>query len=179
MNQFYWHIIIFLIPLLNTILTTQTGQITLHFDMSVGNMNGKTQKAVSSLDLDKSEVIVKLKFNTFEFNNPMLEDQFHNTYLETKKFPESNFKGKFNKKLTSTNKQPQKVIVEGNLTMHGVTKMQKIPITITFDNPNLATAKGEFKIKASHYKINIPNFYFQNGKDEIRIELNATYKKNK
>ena len=80
-----------------------------------------------------------------------IESQMHSDVLETAKYPEILFKST---KVTYT-KSPEHVYdtkIEGDLTLHGVTRKITVPTRITEDGANLR-ASGTFEIQRPDYKI--------------------------
>lgn len=80
-----------------------------------------------------------------------IEAQMHSEVLETAKYPEILFKST---KVTYT-KSPEHVYdtkIEGDLTLHGVTRKITVPTRITEDGANLR-ASGKFEAQRSDYKI--------------------------
>ncbi len=80
-----------------------------------------------------------------------IETQMHSDVLETAKYPEILFKSI---KVTYT-KSPEHVYdtkIEGDLSLHGVTRKITVPTRITEDGANLR-ASGKFEIQRADYKI--------------------------
>ncbi len=80
-----------------------------------------------------------------------IEAQMHSEVLETAKYPEILFKST---KVTYT-KSPEHVYdtkIEGDLSLHGVTRKITVPTRITEDGANLRAA-GKFEVQRADYKI--------------------------
>jgi hypothetical protein len=159
--------------------STKAGKVKLGFDLTVGQMEASTNKASSTLDLQSEAVLFNMKIAGFEFSNPILEQQFKETYMEVDKYPETTFIGKIKEKVNFGNKLPQKVTVIGTLGMHGVTKPKVISAVLTVLSATQIKVLSDFKIKASDHKIDIPAVFFNEGKDEIKVNIDAIYTKDK
>ena len=86
-----------------------------------------------------------------------MEEHFNENYMESSKFPKSTFKGKvlnFDKSKLTTSKTAYEL--EGDLTIHGVTKKVKTKIYLSKD-ANKINAKSDFSVKLSDYNIEIPS----------------------
>lgn len=156
---------------------TQKGEVDLHFDLMVGKMKANTNQASSSLDIKSEAVIFNMKVATFEFDNSIIEQQFKQVYMEADKYPQTSFVGKIRKGINFKSRAVQHVDVEGTLAMHGISKKRTIPALVTIMNDNKIHVKSEFTVLASEHDINIPVSFFANGKDEIRVVLDAVYEK--
>ncbi len=156
---------------------TQKGEVDLHFDLMVGKMKANTNQASSSLDIKSEAVIFNMKVASFEFDNSIIEQQFKDVYMEADKYPQTSFVGKIKKGINFNSKSVQHVEVEGVLAMHGISKKRTISASITVLEGNRLHVKSEFTVLASEHDINIPVSFFTNGKDEIRVVLDAIYEK--
>ncbi|MCU0447309.1 MAG: YceI family protein [Microscillaceae bacterium] len=161
----------------NTSYSSKNGKVGLFFDLTVGQMNATTNQAQSTLDIQRDAILFNIKVDAFKFSNPILEQQFKEVYMEVDKYPETTFVGKIKQKLDFKNKAPQKVMVEGTLGMHGVSRPRTIPATMTLEGDKIRVI-SDFMVKASDHKIDIPSAFFANGKDEIKVSLDITYTKN-
>lgn len=160
----------------NITYSTKNGRVSLNFDLTIGKMDAKTNKAHSTMDIKTEAVLFNIKVSTFQFSNPILEQQFKDVYMEVEKYPETTFAGKIRGNVDFKSDKPQKVIVDGVLGMHGITKKRSIPATITFSGDKVKVY-SKFKVKASEHKIAIPSGFFTSGKDEIQVVLNIDYTK--
>ncbi|NJL11843.1 MAG: YceI family protein [Microscillaceae bacterium] len=155
---------------------TQTGDVGLIFDLTLGEMKASTDKATSTLDFSAEEVHFSMEVNSFRFENPLLEKQFKEVYMESDKYPKTTFIGKFKQVIDFNSPKAQAVEVNGTLQMHGISKSRTIPAVITVKEGKLHV-RSEFLVKASDHGINIPSVFFTSGKDEIKVVLDADYVK--
>lgn len=132
-----------------------------------------TNNSVSAvLDTKTGDVAVQALVKAFKFKVPLMEEHFNENYLESDKYPKSMFKGKVlnfdASKLTAAKTTYQ---VEGDFTLHGVTKHIKIPATIAKVNNKLVVA-AIFTIKAADYNIKIPSLVKQKVAEDVKIWAN-------
>ena len=101
-----------------------------------------------------------------------MEDHFNENYMESSKFPNSTFKGKIAgfdaKKVTATKTAYD---VEGDLTIHGVTKKVKTKIYLSSNGGKVA-ASGTFSVHAQDYNIEIPSLVKEKFADQIKVIFN-------
>ena len=100
-----------------------------------------------------------------------MEEHFNENYLESSKFANSTFKGKIAgfdaKKLTATKTVYD---VEGDLTIHGVTKKVKTKIYLT-SNGSKVGATGNFSVHAQDYGIEIPSLVKEKFAEQIKVSF--------
>ena len=130
------------------------GTVSCVFDEATGN--------IASLALVKS----------FKFKSPLMEEHFNENYLETSKFPKSTFNGKvlnFDASKLSATKTAYDL--EGDLTIHGVTKKIKTKISLAL-NAGKVTAISNFSVKPQDYNIEIPNLVKSKIAENVKIAIN-------
>jgi len=131
----------------------------LKFDASVPNMveiAAKNKNVSAILDASTGKFAVNALINQFSFKVPLMEEHFNENYMETSKFPNAKFSGQI------ANFDPAKLAskgtyeVEGDLTLHGVTKKVKTKITLVLAGGKV-NANCNFTVHAQDYKIDIPS----------------------
>lgn len=135
-----------------------------------------TNNSVSAvLDTKTGDVAAQALIKSFKFKVPLMEEHFNENYLESDKFPKATFKGKIlnfdASKITTTKTN---VTVEGDFTMHGVTKHIKIPATISKVGNKINVASN-FTIKAQDYNIKIPSLVKQKVAEDIKVWVNFNF----
>ena len=127
-----------------------------------------------------NNIQISVSVINFKFKNALMEEHFNENYLETEKFPKAGFKGKINEPVDLTKDGETKVTVTGKMEVHGVTKDETYPGTIT-KNGNEIIIKTKFKIKLVDYGIKVPSLYVKNIADIVDVDVVSTlevYKKN-
>jgi len=153
-------------------LLTRSGEIK--FDASMPNLveiAGKSNTASAILDLATGNFASSVIIKSVRFKAPLMEEHFNENYLESSKFPNSTFKGKIAgfdaKKLTTS-----KVVydIEGDLTIHGVTKKVKTKIYLS-SNGTKVGASGNFTVHAQDYAIEIPSLVKEKFAEQIKVSF--------
>jgi YceI-like domain len=137
-----------------------------------------TNKSVSCIfDQTSGEFVALALIKSFKFKSALMEEHFNENYLESNKFPKATFKGKVLKydasKLTKTNSEFD---LEGDLTIHGITKKVKVKINI-LENAAKVIATSNFTVKPADYKIEIPNLVKSKIAENIKVALNFSLEK--
>lgn len=143
----------------------------LKFDASVPNMveiAAKNNSVSAILDASTGKFAVNALINQFSFKIPLMEEHFNENYMETSKFPNAKFSGQI------ANFDPAKLAskgtyeVEGDLTLHGVTKKVKTKITLVLAGGKVS-ANCNFTVRAQDYKIEIPSLVKEKFAENIKV----------
>ena len=151
-------------------MLTRSGEIK--FDASMPNLveiAGKSNSVSAILDEATGNFATSAIVKSFRFKSPLMEEHFNENYMESSKFPNSTFKGKIigfeAKKLSATKTAFD---VEGDLTIHGVTKKVKTKIYLSLNGSKIATA-GIFTVHAQDYNIEIPSLVKEKFAEQIKV----------
>ena len=153
-------------------MLTRSGEIK--FDASMPNLveiAGKSNTVSAILDQSTGNFATSAIIKSFRFKSPLMEEHFNENYLESSKFPNSTFKGKIAgfdaKKLSATKTAFD---IEGDLTLHGVTKKIKTKIYLALDGSKVA-ATGNFSVHAQDYNIEIPSLVKEKFAEQIKVSF--------
>ncbi len=105
-----------------------------------------------------------------------MQEHFNENYMESSTFPKAFFKGKITdlSKINFSIDGTYPVIVNGDLTIHGVTKKIEAPGTITTAQGKI-TAVSKFKIKVKEYNIKIPSLVVNKIAETIEVSIDCKY----
>jgi polyisoprenoid-binding protein YceI len=110
---------------------------------------------VAAIDTKTGTVAFEAVVKSFSFGNPMMQEHFNGAkWMDSEKFPKATFKGTITN-LSAVNFAADgsyKATVEGELTMHGVTKPVKTTADITVAGGTV-TSKSDFTIVGADYGI--------------------------
>lgn len=87
-------------------------------------------------------------------------------YLHTDKYPFASYKGKITKAVKNNN--TYNVEVDGNMTIHGVTKPLKVQGVLSRDDKSI-NIKSNFEVKLTDYNIEVPKFMFLKISNTMRL----------
>ncbi len=152
---------------------TRTGEIKFEASMPAFEEVAGTNKSSSCiLNAENGELGALCLIKAFKFKSALMEEHFNENYLESSKYPKSTFKGKilnFDKvKLTATKKE---YVLEGELSIHGVTQKVKIAIFLSTDGSKIF-ATSVFTVKAKDYKIDVPSLVKSKISENIKVSFN-------
>ena len=127
-------IIVTLAPfqLLSQTFFTRTGEVSFHASTPLENIDANTNEATCIINMETGEIAFAVLMKSFQFRKSLMQEHFNENYVESSKYPKGTFKGKIaNPKLIVLDKGGSyPAEVEGEMTIHGVTRKIKAKGTI-------------------------------------------------
>ncbi|WP_157308020.1 YceI family protein [Chitinophaga tropicalis] len=154
------------LPLSAQTFMTRNGNISFYSKTPLEDIKAENKQALAAIDLTKKTIAFTLLQKNFLFNKQLMQDHYNENYVESDKYPKAQFSGTFTGNV-GTAPGTYKVQVEGNLTLHGVTKPVSIPAELEVADGKL-TGKTAFAVKPSDFNIKIPSLV----KDKIAEQIN-------
>jgi polyisoprenoid-binding protein YceI len=155
---------------------TRTGKVSFNATTptSPEKIEGVNNEVASIVDAKTGDLVFQVLVKSFKFERELMQEHFNENYLESDKYPKSDFKGKitnisevnFSKDGTYTAK------VSGKLTIHGVSNEVNETGTITVKG-NTATLKAKFAVKLKEYKVEIPSLVADKVSKDATISLES------
>lgn len=139
---------------------TKTGKIT--FDATVPaspeKISGINKSSIAVLDTKTGNMQFSVMMKGFLFERALMEEHFNENYVESNKFPKSEFKGQVvdNSKLDYSKEGSYNVTVKGKLTIHGETREVEAKGVIKVAKGGIGLS-STFKVPLADYKISIPS----------------------
>lgn len=136
------------------IYSTKTGKISFFSDAPLEDIEARNSEVESKLAPSNGQVIFTLLIKGFQFKNQLMEDHFNEDYLESSKFPKSDFRGIITniKEIDFSKDGSYPTRVKGSLTIHGVTREVETAGTIEVRGGKVA-AKTKFNVNLKDYGI--------------------------
>ncbi|WP_298150472.1 YceI family protein [Flavobacterium sp.] len=153
-------------------MMTRSGEIKFEASMPALEEIAATNNSVSCIfDKSTGEFVTLALVKGFRFKVPLMEEHFNENYVESSLYPKSTFKGKIvNYDAAKLAVGKSTFDIEGELTLHGVTKKVKAKITFTPSGDKLL-ANSAFAIKPVDYKIDIPSVVKNKIAEDVKISL--------
>ena len=151
---------------------TRAGQIKFEASVPAFEPVAAENNTVSAvLDMSNGEFAALALIKAFKFKIPLMEEHFNENYIESSKYPKATFKGKIlnfdASKLTSSDKYD----LEGDLTIHGVTKKIKTKISLVANNGKI-NLTSNFTVQAKDFEIIIPSVVKSKVSDNVAVTVN-------
>lgn len=157
---------------------TKNGNVSFFSKTVLENIDAENNQVISVLNVETGALQFSLLNNAFHFPKAKMETDFNEDYMESDKYPRSTFKGTItNISEVNFNKDGSYAVkVNGDLTIHGVTKNISAPGTIVIRNGNVS-ATSSFKVLVSDYKIQIPSIVSNKIGESIEVKVACNYQK--
>lgn len=138
---------------------TKNGKI--NFDATTASsperVEAVNRSATCVVDFKSGAIQLAILMKSFEFERALMEEHFNENYVESNKFPKSEFKGKIKDvdDIDFSKDGTYKVKVKGDITIHGETKEVETEGKLMVQDGKI-NANAEFSVKLSDFKISIP-----------------------
>jgi polyisoprenoid-binding protein YceI len=154
---------------------TRSGKISFFSTTPIENIEAFNNEVAAAVNTATSDVVFQVPVKSFKFEKQLMQEHFNESYMESDKFPKAEFKGKMN--ATDLSKDgTYKTVVNGKLTIHGVTKDVQIPGTIIVKGAEL-TLNAKFNVATADYNIQIPSVAKGKIANQIEVTINSVLKK--
>lgn len=154
----------FLIFFLNIILAanaqkymTKNGYIGFFSQTPLETIRADNNQVVGALDISTGEIVFQALIKSFHFERALMEEHFNENYMESDKIPKATFKGKITNlsSVDFSKNGSYDVTVEGDLTIHNVTKKFSTKGTLEVVSGGI-NANSKFNLVPEDFNITIP-----------------------
>ena len=153
---------------------TKNGRISFVSKGNIETIEANHKSVTCVLDSKAGNIQFSVLMRGFEFRKALMQEHFNENYVESDKFPRSEFRGQItnNGAIDYTRDGVYDAKVKGKLTIHGVTKdiENDGKITIRGGKPHANTV---LVISLSDYKINIPGIHRDNINNTVTITIDC------
>ena len=155
--------------------STKSGKISFFSKTPIEDIQASNSDVESKLASSTGQVAFMLLINGFRFENQLMEEHFNESYLESDKFPKSDFKGFITniKSVDLTKDGVYPAAVKGDLTIHGVTRPLETTGTLEVRGGKLS-AKTKFPVRLKDYNIS-GGVIGKKVAETIMVEVNCQY----
>lgn len=136
---------------------TKTGKVTFFSATPIEDIEATTQQVAAVLNMGTGQLAFSLPMKSFVFKRTLMQEHFNENYVESDKFPRATFAGRFVgfEPATLAAAGPHAAQVEGDLTLHGITRHILVPATLELKGGQLL-ALATFLVASADYGIEIP-----------------------
>ncbi len=153
---------------------TKTGKIYFNCTQpdSPEKVEGINKNITCVLDTKTGNIQFAVLMKGFEFERALMQEHFNENYVETDKFPKSEFKGQVinNGEINYTKDGRYAAKVKGTLTIHGETRNVETTGTILIKDRK-PEINANFQVLLSDYKISIPSLVSDKISNTVNITL--------
>ncbi|MNK05896.1 Protein YceI [compost metagenome] len=149
--------------------------ITFFSNAPLEDIEAKSTLAASAMNLQTGDIIFRVKNTSFQFDKKLMQEHFNENYMESDRYPLSEFKGKVESADKLTKDGNYTLNVTGTLLIHGVTKPYSTRAAFIVKDGTLK-AVTSFQVKLADHKISIPSIVGKKIAEVVKITVDATYK---
>lgn len=163
-----------------TRLLTKTGHVWFNSKTTMETIEAHTKQAVSLLETSIGNVAIEIPILSFVFPKTLMQEHFVETYMQARDFPKAKFVGKITNlnEIRFATDGTYNAIVEGDLTIHGVTKKIKQSGSIVVSsNGTKIKVTSQFKVAPIDYKIKIEARFTNNIAPLIDVNVDIDFTK--
>ena len=156
---------------------TRDGNIDFFSSTPIEDIKAINSQVSCVLNKTTGEFAFQVPIKGFVFKNALMQEHFNENYLESDLYPKSVFKGKIIdwEKINLSDKAVD-VIIDGELTIHGVKKNIKESGKIWYTKDKIM-GECSFDIAVADYNIKIPRIVRQNIAKIIKISVDVRLKR--
>ena len=135
-------------------------------------VGAKTNSGTLVIDVPTGKVEAAVLMKSLQFEKALMQEHFNENYVESSKFPKATFKGQMDdpSKVNFTKDGTYKASLSGDLTLHGITKQVKAPVTFTVKDGKVA-GQADFTVVLKDYGISVPSIV----SDKLATEAKVTF----
>jgi polyisoprenoid-binding protein YceI len=149
---------------------TRTGFIGFYSKTPAEDIQAENHQVYVVIDEGKKNLAFAVLLKGFAFPKELMQEHFNENYMESDKYPKATFSGSYTGDVTAGKDGVYKVMVTGNLTMHGVTKAVQVPGTIERKGNSLV-AQASFPIKPEDFNVSIPSLVREKIEKSLRVDV--------
>lgn len=155
---------------------TKDGYIGFFSHAPVEDIKADNNQVASVIDTSTGDMVFQVLIRSFHFVKTLMEEHFNENYLESDKFPKSTFTGKIVNLSDINFSKPgtYNANVEGDITIHGVTKKVTAKGTIEVVDGGI-NATSKFNIAPEDYNITIPSVVRNNIAKIVEVTVTIRY----
>lgn len=135
---------------------TKTGHIWFYSHTVIEDIEAHSHQVVAIVVPSTGSIAVSIPIMSFVFKKTLMQEHFNENYMESAKYPKATFKGVINdpSNINITKNGTYKTTVEGDLTIHGVTKKIKADGVVVVKDGKF-NVKSKFIVAPKDYNIAI------------------------
>ncbi len=153
---------------------TKNGRIAFVSKGNIETIQANHKSVTCVVDTKTGNIQFSVLMRGFEFHKALMQEHFNENYVESDKFPRSEFRGQIvnNSAIDYTKDGVYDAKVKGKLTIHGVTRDIEADgkITVKGGKPQ---ANATFTILLSDYNIKISGLHKENINNTVTITVDC------
>lgn len=160
-----------------SVFFTKNGTVSFFSSTPLENIDAKNSAVASKINAQTGEMEFQMLIKGFEFKKASMQQHFNDKdYMDSDNYPKSTFKGKITdlSKVNFKKDGTYSVAVEGDLTIHGVTKKVSTTGTITVAGEKV-NSKATFTVILKDYNVSVPSFVSKKVAESVQVKVDCDY----
>lgn len=157
---------------------TRTGRILFNATAakSPEKIEAINNEVANVIDIKSGDIVFQVLIKSFKFERELMKEHFNENYLESDKYPKSDFKGSITNlsDINFSNEGTYSANVSGKLTIHGISQPTSVKGTIVV-NQNSIKLNAKIVVKLKDYNISIPSLVADKISQEVTITLESDF----
>jgi polyisoprenoid-binding protein YceI len=156
---------------------TRNGKISFFSHTNIEDIDAVNNEVTSTINTKTGAMQFLVLIKSFQFKKASMQQHFNDDdYMNSSVYPKADFKGtiKDMSKIDFSKDGSYPVVVDGNLTMHGVTNKVMVKGIITVKGGKISSS-SKFAIKLADYKVSVPSIVSDKVAEVVDVTVTCTY----
>ena len=149
---------------------TNKGKISFFSEAPLEDISAVNENVSAIIDSQTGGFAFRVKIVEFTFPNSLMQEHFNESYLESDKYPLSTFTGVIDNFSDLDLSNEQNLVVNGSLSMHGISKVAQIKANAKMINGELHIS-STFDVALKDYDIDIPKIMIYKIAETIAVTV--------
>ena len=152
---------------------TRNGTVEFLSETPVETIYSKNNYVSCAFDPNNGDLVFQINIISFKFKKALMQEHFHEKYMETDRYPRSTFVGRienWNPDMLNSNKD-YNVKAKGVILIHGIEKEIEADGRLIVDNDKVSMLSN-FNVRLDDFNIKVPKLVAKNIAETISIDLN-------
>ena len=156
---------------------TKSGEVEFFSSAPLEDIEAVSNEGTAVWNIENGVISFKVAIRSFRFEKALMQEHFNENYMESEKYSEASFKGNVKGEIDLKSTQEQNVNIQGELTVHGVSRHRYISGTIKFTSDGKGLVlHANFKVKCIDHNIKIPKLLWNKIGEVIDVSLKSQFK---
>lgn len=139
-------------------------------------ITAQTASCSGLLDIPNKSFAFRVKIRSFEgFNSPLQREHFNENYMESERFPNASFQGRFLDDINLNNPGHQTLRVKGILIIHGVEDERVLNLSLMTDDFGVMSFESSFEVQLETHNIDVPRIVYQKIAETISVSVKGEF----
>jgi polyisoprenoid-binding protein YceI len=156
---------------------TRNGKISFYSHTNLEDIDAVNNEVSSTINTKTGAMQFLVLIKSFQFKKAAMQQHFNDDdYMNSSVYPKADYKGiiKDLSKVDFSKDGSYPVIIEGNLTLHGVTNKVTVNGTVAVKAGKIST-NAKFPIKLADYKVTVPSIVSEKVAQTVDVTVTCSY----